>query len=630
MQPLVITPVPLEHESLKGFVLRTSEMNGYTSPNDMLRYVGMTDNEARSIRLPLDKLALLYGRPATELASLAYVNDSSTSYGKEFVLCGHPLSVLDLNVKVAKLCPACVRECGFIDAFWDLRHALACPKHGQLALRQCPHCKADLKWQRPGLLICTCGHDFSHASCAPVSSEVKTLMEVIRRKLHRETLDDDWGRSAGIHIDGIQSVLLRTLFGIIQRLGNIKLGRKDSGNDTNMDRVISIAADALTRWPEGLYDYLKDFGSTLTEKELSHVGARKQFHRFYEPLFTNELPQEGVQFLRDGYRQFLTDVWKKALIDPRTDPEGDICNSLITLQELSRESRIAQPTLKKLLNQDILKPAAIIKSPSGRPRFLFNMAQAKRVSISRQGNTLGSRDAAGMLGIPVSVLEILHKNGTYVVKSLPKSLASYHEADLESFKDLALQGISPMAASQVDRSQNTTIGTVLNMKLNGVQKAAVIEAVIQRQLKPIGYTAPEISAIVLEKASVEAFLRARRPADHNGLMAHEVGKLIRARPQVIQTLWKTGVLSAHRRGKVMLVSERSVTTFTKKYITCAELATQWKTSSRKVVSMLEAKGVAVLKVSDGQGGAQAFVERRYVQNQAMSVPRRVNAGLRRK
>lgn len=60
--PLVVTPAPMPTESMMGFILRTSEVNGYDSPNFILRHAGMTENEIRSARPPIYKLAQLYAR----------------------------------------------------------------------------------------------------------------------------------------------------------------------------------------------------------------------------------------------------------------------------------------------------------------------------------------------------------------------------------------------------------------------------------------------------------------------------------------------------------------------------------------------------------------------------------------
>ena len=60
IQQLVITPLPMPTESMMGLILRTSEINGYQSPFTILRYAGMTENEIRSAKPPIDKLAKLY------------------------------------------------------------------------------------------------------------------------------------------------------------------------------------------------------------------------------------------------------------------------------------------------------------------------------------------------------------------------------------------------------------------------------------------------------------------------------------------------------------------------------------------------------------------------------------------
>jgi hypothetical protein len=142
---LVVTPKPQHGESYMGFVLRTSEANGYPSINTILRHAGMSENEMRSARPPLEKLAPLYGRTVEDFALLG---ETRTTNGRFLPLMSQSLPAIYLRSKRARVCPECIRDHGHARAFWEMRHAIACPTHGRMALSHCPQCHRPIDWWR--------------------------------------------------------------------------------------------------------------------------------------------------------------------------------------------------------------------------------------------------------------------------------------------------------------------------------------------------------------------------------------------------------------------------------------------------------------------------------------------------
>lgn len=112
IQPLVITPSPVTGESVLGFILKASEVNGYASPMKLLHYAGMDDNEARSARPPLDKLAPLFGKTSEELKA-AGLDNISECKGRYVEVMGHNIPSMFTSCKHASLCIECVKENGY-------------------------------------------------------------------------------------------------------------------------------------------------------------------------------------------------------------------------------------------------------------------------------------------------------------------------------------------------------------------------------------------------------------------------------------------------------------------------------------------------------------------------------------
>ncbi|MEY4483628.1 MAG: hypothetical protein RL693_1080, partial [Verrucomicrobiota bacterium] len=54
--PLVVTPNPIEGESLLGYLLRVSEVNGYPSPTWITNQCGIPYDQFYKKRMDLEKL----------------------------------------------------------------------------------------------------------------------------------------------------------------------------------------------------------------------------------------------------------------------------------------------------------------------------------------------------------------------------------------------------------------------------------------------------------------------------------------------------------------------------------------------------------------------------------------------
>ena len=85
---LVRTPPPYHYESLFGFLLRVSELNGYQSPWDVAKLAGMSVNESKSRKLPVGKLTQVLGLDANALNRFSYLPFNEGA-GNRFKLLDH-------------------------------------------------------------------------------------------------------------------------------------------------------------------------------------------------------------------------------------------------------------------------------------------------------------------------------------------------------------------------------------------------------------------------------------------------------------------------------------------------------------------------------------------------------------
>ncbi len=293
-RPLLITPAPQCGESYMGFILRTAEENGYLSIQQMLRHAGMSNSEIRSARPPLHKLARLFQWPEAAFSGLGHAQSDK---GRMLGLGPYLLPARHLLRRRAWLCMDCIRERGCIDAFWELRHAVACPFHRRMTLSGCPECHHPLDWLRSGLTRCKCGYDLDLDLGKTVDDPAMiALMALLHAKFAQQPVDADALRAAGFPLAALEGVSLQTLLDVLYRLENIPA--PDNGSAAEVSAT-EMAAAILQRWPDGLQESL-----TKSDHWRQGISLRGAFLSLYECMFKHRSASGEVAFMHDAMVQF--------------------------------------------------------------------------------------------------------------------------------------------------------------------------------------------------------------------------------------------------------------------------------------------------------------------------------------
>lgn len=345
---LTVTPKPVHGESLMGFLLRTAIENGYQSINLLFSLAGMTENEARSARPSLKKLAPLYNRNVEDFGALGSQAESS---GRYLALMNHSLPSMYLRSKHARICPDCVSEQGHVHAFWELRHAVACPVHQRMALTHCPECDKEINWWRKGLTTCSCGYDFSWDKGDKISNPaILSLLEVMHAKLMGNDLDDDALAYVGFPVDHLRKMTLVTLLGVIYRLENFSAPAADDSTKSKELHGLETAAEVLSMWPTGFHRYLERVHGP--NANMYAKGLRGQFQSFYESFFKKGLDRDELEFMHKAFVDFGIQQWKKASIHPRLTSYGK--SSIVGIEGLAKAIGKHPRTIRKLVASRVI------------------------------------------------------------------------------------------------------------------------------------------------------------------------------------------------------------------------------------------------------------------------------------
>lgn len=365
VQPLVITPSPFAGESVLGFILRVSELNGYSSPMKLLHYAGMDDNEARSARPPLDKLAPIFGKSQEELKT-AGLDNMSQSRGRHVEVMGHSIPSMFTSCKHASLCLECIKENGFIEGFQEIKYSVACPKHKVRTIRYCPGCQNTLSWHRLGLTKCKCGTDLAQANPESIEDPaLLALLGVLYAKLMKQPLNRQQLNEVGFPREAMEQLSVQTLLSVIYRFGLFNCKQKDLA-DVDM-AALETTAKVFSDWPNKFYDYLEENQAPSANLKVS--GLRGQFNAFYESFFKNIVLDQELEFMRDAFISFGQDRWKLAAIHPSFVTSESA--KILGINALSKKINKHPRTIKKLINEGLIKT---LPKSIGQTRNLFDLS----------------------------------------------------------------------------------------------------------------------------------------------------------------------------------------------------------------------------------------------------------------
>jgi hypothetical protein len=400
---LVRHPNPVScRESLRGYILRLAECNGYPSPWAIFTRAGMKQYEARGTAFNLEKLAQVSNRRIVELQEIAY---STPGRERSYQILGWDLPPTEFNFGSPRICPHCVSGIGIIEAIWDLDLMVGCPVHGYYALTNCPQCKCAVEWYRPGLIVCACGAELTNEEGLVLDPGPWALLEIVRnRTLRLLQFPDNIGFPPELyHLD------LRTLLSLIRTVGSCKSGISvESVRGSSQIQIVSCAARVFSHWPENFFALLADLQRRPAP---SPYDVRQHFAPLYNALLKEKSlgQRPALRFLQVAFLDFISNHQSIRAGDPRllNHLEAPPNARFVTRAAFAQALHVNPRTVTRLMGP---KPVQGRRAPFS---FVIDSAGfAKPEAIS--GRVLPLRQAAALLSCPVSVFEAFTRTGLFV------------------------------------------------------------------------------------------------------------------------------------------------------------------------------------------------------------------------
>lgn len=603
---LLVTPAPKQTESLLGYTLRVSENNGYDTPWHVLSFAGFAQGNMRTAGFPIDKLAGVLGRPPKDLEQISYCTPGEE---KEFQLLGQSLgqslAYRPLRLRKPSFCPTCAHEVGHLDAFWDLSFAVACPAHGTRLIEACPECASPLTWFRPGLLRCKCGADLRNAELPSAPPAMVEMMRILHAKAHRQELPPPLeGRLPYEHL---WKLSLRSLLELLGALGNYALGPANSTSSDSPWNVVSAAVATLEDWPTSFHRFLHQLDGRQPSGKVAGT-LRRRFENFYSSMFKQRKNSADFAFLKEEFIRFGTNVWGDGVVDSRMVAVPASDRRFMSRQELAKLIGVDQRTISSWAAQGRLQLREVLIG--NQRRYIADKSELS-APTEAVGRTVKEREAAKLLGLPVSALAHVKASGHFAINHMPAFKRGYHEADLTAFRNLLL-GKSQLIAPPVQPDGTFSLDYVMQevQFWSDEGKARILVHFLDGKIVSVGRLSDTIGSILFNAEDIRSLAsESRADASQDAVSQNEAATLVGCDVEAIPGLVTQGLLVAIRGATRTRITLRSIESLVSRYVSLVGLARDLNSTSTKLGRLCDSSGIKVIPVARKKGGPCLLIVR---------------------
>lgn len=357
---LLIRPLPINGESIRGYLLRVADSNGFIGLRSLFEQVNIDTPENE-----IEVVAAFLGRSKNDLKRLAgIVPKADASRGGLQHAMGLPIRFW--NTSYSRFCPVCLRKSNIWQAQWELALVVACPIHRLRLADQCQKCHKVIRWSRKHLMQCACGQSLAEITAECCTEEESAIsvrqMHLLLPKVFEKPREYDVLKSLGLND------LTRLLWFIGGYASGISVKPLKITGVYRMDvalQLMNVAGTSFNNWPKNFHSFMFEFGDFCGNKN-NMTGLMKRFGFFYHSLYRN-FEGERFTFLHKAFEDFLKEYWLGAFAkrNRRLSPDLIQDHRMIPLPMVAKELRVTRNKIKQMIANGQLAASTYITT-SGR------------------------------------------------------------------------------------------------------------------------------------------------------------------------------------------------------------------------------------------------------------------------
>ncbi|MBI6951874.1 TniQ family protein [Pseudomonas sp. CCOS 191] len=597
---LPVMLLPLESESLPGFLMRVSQRNVVPNSIQLLRSFGLRPRVAYGD----DELVTMAKQLSIETEQLSRITTSLVSH--------NPLLRVKFQRKGQMICPACLREGGYLRQAWLHDLVCVCPYHRVALIGSCPTCDEPLAPTRGRVEVCDCGQvlaDVSASEATKAELAVAALLEGVSHPARR-LLPLSWQ-------DGPPpSDIAEFLEFLAAHLGCPGEAKNDKPRKAARPKTLVESRERVVRlWPL-LADWPQGFTAAIDQRlqQTEGPGLAKRLGSWHGMLH-RKFSSSAYDFVREALAQHVAANFdghlnqRLSTIDPKH--VGEKC--WLSPAEAGRFIGIGAELLRAAVLSGEVKGKL---SVAGANRFVsLHRDEAEKIRRNRLAY-LTATEARNQLGASKGLFERLLQAGAlprYSKQQRPPLVsAEFREKDIVALIN-RLSAYLQVRDVQVEQ-QLGLHDLSARHGLTPDQISSVLQQILDGRLRPVGHKTdqPGVAGLRYDRHQIEAVLvdsveEAREPT----LLITDLVRMQGWKHEVILGWINAGLLNTavEQRGRqvVTVIPVSSLLNFLSRYLVLADAAQRVGSKSNWMLRGLMPAGVSAVGAAALPGGGQRGV-----------------------
>lgn len=599
-------------ESLRGYLGRALSVTAIRNVATMLKIADATKPNAVSLATTLtdegeiERIATLIGCTPEDIVSRTYRTGEFAHSGSESIdFCGTQVRLHFRETKFRRVSPRALEIDPYHRAIWELRPIAFDPQTKEKLLSACPACDRKLGWLRADVptLCDKCDTDLRDfpQPVSPVDDEeayrfVTGLVDPDpgKKELARRLLPEAWrGFANGALFE--TAIALASGLTLDPSRGVSAQGRSKHSEqfEALTPELLALAGRAIIGGENGFATLCHRYRADM-EKRPRHYGRRKElgplayitYDKHIEPKIRDLLGG-----LIDGNMKFTSRAHSL-----RTGDDAD--DAYLSIDAFANEFDVRPSILRRLAQSGMV---TVIKSTDAkRSPVRMRIAEVKPL-LEQLKDAIGENEAAGLLGLPVSVLPGLADRGLIrrlegAVVGLVPGNAGFAKSSVEELMEKIWSAARPV------RGKCRSIAVAARPFGEGATPwAAVISAIVSGDVEVFDTGARRNIRFSLAVEDTASFVAGVRKHLHGAAAGHELPEWI-AHPTAAEILQvNEAFLSRLAHAMPDLLPQRGpgytpyaardVHALAATYIFVPEIARRGDMHPRRAVSWLRSKGV---------------------------------------
>ena len=499
---------PKIDESLLGYIVRLTELNGYDTPSWILSLCGTDYMQLQwkfsfifSRSKLLERLAQITVNTLSNLLPLLYLPERtakrSGSNPNEYNFYGALLNRSVIRPHCPKICPKCLLEFGYCFRIWDCSLVTACPTHKCVLIDTCPQCRKRISCVRNRLSVCACEYDWLKIDSEIIpenelalSSQVYYLCGLLPPTTSTERANKNPLHKLNLRDLAVVTTFIAGLYGSISwAVGvptkSIELANKD------LHKLYTRATLIFEDWPHNFHGFLEE-QSTGEYKYGTYYGKletalKREFRSFYKGLY-KKIPNDQYGFMKDSFAEFLTKRWKsgstQSLGRSLTFSSSDKSSEYISINAARQLLKINHHSIFDLIKAREIE--GVIQNNGTTLRHMVRRADVEKVKSTFE-QSMSLRDITKELAIGRCVVKDLARAGYLQTKQRRKG-DGYHAVkfDRDSVERL-LSRVSNWVTKAHEPSVYGLLGFADACSLcesRGITVTSFIRAMVAGEIRP--------------------------------------------------------------------------------------------------------------------------------------------------